>query len=87
MRFTWDRTKAAANRAKHQVSFEEAATVFDDPYASIDHDRQHPDRLNVIGYSNRQRILFVVAIDLDGDTIRIISARRATAAERAEYES
>lgn len=92
MQFTWDRAKAASNLKKHGVSFPEATTVFCDPHATYLPDAVHSDRLNVVGYSDRQRILFVVACEVAPatasaePTLRIISARRATAAERTEYE-
>src|ERR1700759_4761183 len=87
MPFVWDPAKAAANLQKHRVSFEEASTVFADPYVDLDEDTARGERRFIaIGYSNRNRVLFVVACELDGDTVRIISARRATPYERSLYE-
>jgi uncharacterized DUF497 family protein len=88
MRYEWDARKAAANRAKHGVSFEEAATVFRDPLSQTGDDPDHSvteNRFVTFGLSARRRLL-VVAHTQQGDTIRIISAREATARERAIYE-
>ena len=85
--FEWDPGKASANRRKHGVSFDEAATVFDDPNAKEEYDGQHADvedRWIVIGLSNRLRLL-VVSYTKRDEAIRIISARRATKAEARRY--
>ena len=81
--FDWDPKKAAANREKHKVSFEEAVTVFTDPHAIF-----LPDPANevILGHSQSSRLLFTVFIEVNGDVIRIISARPATAHERKQYE-
>ena len=86
MRFTWDKRKAASNLRKHGVSFEEAATAFDDDLAAYYPDSLHADRFILIGYSRRQRLLYVVHAEVQPDVIRIISARRATSHEKAHYE-
>ncbi len=86
MRFTWDSRKAATNVRKHGVSFEEATTVFADPLALAIEDAIDPGRTLLIGMSERQLILVTVYTDIDEDTIRIISARRATSHERRSYE-
>ena len=88
MRFEWHRAKAADNVAKHGVSFEEAATVFWDPLSATGSDPDHSvdeERCVTFGVSTRRRLL-VVAHTERGDTIRIISARPATAGERKIYE-
>ena len=88
MRFVWDVEKARANWAKHGVSFEDACTVFLDPLALVVPDDRHSvdeRRYWIIGSSNRMK-LFVVAYSEGGDTIRIISARKATRSERKSYE-
>jgi len=88
MRYEWDARKAAANRSKHGVSFQEAATVFRDPLSQTGGDPDHSvaeNRFVTFGLSARGRLL-VVAHTEQGDTIRIISAREATARERAIYE-
>jgi uncharacterized DUF497 family protein len=84
--FSWDERKAASNRKKHGVSFDEAATVFADPLALAIEDLLDPERTLLLGMSNRQRLLLVVHVELDESTIRIISARRATSHERRRYE-
>lgn len=86
MPFTWDPRKAAANVRKHGVSFDEAATVFGDPLALAIEDAIDPGRTLLIGMSERQRILLTVYTEIEADTIRIISARRATSHERKHYE-
>ena len=91
MRWAWDSGKAAANRAKHGLSFETAALVFDDPlHASTPDPHPDGDRWNTIGLVGRV-VLTVVhtwpTSDADGEPVgRIISARKATARERRAYE-
>ncbi|MBI4513722.1 MAG: BrnT family toxin [Gemmatimonadetes bacterium] len=88
MRFEWDPRKGRTNVAKHGVSFEEAATVFGDPLSLTIADPDHSEaeqRFLVLGLSHRSRLL-VVAFAEREDTIRIISARRATRRERKQYE-
>jgi uncharacterized DUF497 family protein len=87
VRFTWDARKAAANLKKHAVSFEEAATAFDDELGAYYPDALHPERFVLIGQSQRRRLLYVVHAEVLQDVIRIISARRATAHERSRYAS
>ena len=83
--FEWDSAKARANEAKHGVTFEEATTVFDDPHAIDAPDRYDPDRFVIIGMSSFANVLFVVHA-IRGERIRIISARRASRAQRRIYE-
>jgi uncharacterized DUF497 family protein len=88
LQFEWDPAKAAENLAKHGVSFEEAATVFRDALSATGLDPDHSaeeERYVIFGVSTRGRLL-VVAHTERGDTIRIISARPATAGERKIYE-
>ena len=88
LKFAWDETKAAANLAKHGVSFEEAATVFGDPMALTFDDPDHSGgehRFLTFGRSERSRVLLVVNAERSR-TIRIISARKATKHERGIYE-
>ncbi|MDE1146429.1 MAG: BrnT family toxin [Azospirillaceae bacterium] len=91
MTWTWDLEKAQANLVKHKISFELAERVFGDPWAITLPD-SHPDeeRWWTIGrpYADLPGVLFVVHTDAasDGGTGRIISARRATPAERKAYE-
>ena len=90
LRFEWDPRKAAANRRKHGVSFEEAQTTFYDEFALqfFDGDgSEDEDRFVLLGLSAESRILVVVHCERDGgDTLRIISARKATARERKHYQ-
>jgi uncharacterized DUF497 family protein len=89
MDFEWDREKAQQNLRKHGVSFEEAITVFYDSLATSFPDPAHSTnelRFITYGYSARDRLL-VVAHAERGDTVRIISARAATARERRRYET
>ena len=87
MRFTWDARKAAANLRKHGVSFDEASTAFDDELGAYYSDSLHEDRFILIGYSRRQRLLYVVHAEVGREAIRIISARKATKHEKARYEN
>ena len=84
--FEWDDAKAAANRAKHGISFEEAATAVVDPNAVfLADDSGNEQRLVAIGMSKQVRVLFVVHVGR-GQRDRIISARVATRAEEILYE-
>jgi uncharacterized DUF497 family protein len=87
MKFEWDFRKSGLNRKKHGVDFEEALEVFDDPHALYGNDREHSileQRRFVIGFS-KDRLLFVVYIEKDGESIRIISARLADRRHHFEY--
>lgn len=84
--FEWDTEKARSNLEKHGISFPEAATVFADPAAVYLDDGSGTDRVVVVGTSLRERLLYVVHVEL-GRRDRIISARRATRVERDFYES
>ena len=86
VRFTWDPRKAAVNLRNHGVSFDEAASVFADPLALAVEDAVDPGRALLIGLSDRRRLVLSVYTEVDDDTIRIISARRATSHERRHYE-
>ena len=88
MLFVWDPFKAVDNLAKHGVSFDEATTVFDDLLATTAADLAHSiieERFVTFGLSTRGRLLAVAHTER-GDTIRIISARTMTPAERTIYE-
>ena len=87
--FEWDDDKAARNLRIHEVDFREAATVFEDPDAITVPDELHSEdegRSITLGLSLLARVLLVVHTDRRA-RIRIISARKATPAERAQYES
>ena len=86
--FEWNGDKARQNIKKHGISFEEAATVFGDPSSLTIRDplhSAHEERFVTVGYSYKYRLLVVVHTER-GNTIRIISARRATRRERKTYE-
>ena len=89
--FEWDAKKAAANLAKHEVSFDEAATVFADAEALDGPDLLHSAgeaRFLRLGKSVDARVLMVAYTQRrseDVDKIRIISARRASRKERSAY--
>ena len=87
LQFEWDPSKAARNIAKHQVSFEEAVTVFDDPMFITVVDEEHSvdeERYITIGLSKGGQLLMVAHTDREGRT-RIISARKATKKEGRFY--
>ena len=89
MRFDWDPTKAAENVANHEVSFEEAQSVFGDPLATTIGDPDHSldeERFLTTGLSRQQRLIIVWHTE-EEDVIRIIGAREATSRERRIYES
>jgi uncharacterized protein len=88
MEFEWDEEKAAANLAKHGVSFEEAKTVFDDPLYVDFYDPDHSfdeHRYIIIGESQQRRLLIVSYAERD-NVIRLISVREVTRSERETYE-
>lgn len=88
MEFEWNPDKAALNVEKHSVSFQEAATVFDDPLSATFPDPKHSigeSRYIIIGIS-RFGQLSVVAHTDRGEKTRIISARKATRQEKRFYE-
>jgi uncharacterized DUF497 family protein len=92
--FDWDPVKAAANLAKHGVTFELAMRVFDDPLALSVLDRAAPageERWVTIGASVPAGLILVVhthvELDQGAALIRIISARRPTRNEQRQYEN
>jgi len=86
--FVWNAAKAQANIRKHDgVTFEQAAQVFFDPlFRLVDASRNGEVRDAVIGLDEQNRILFVVHIEVHGEFIRIISARKATFQERKDHD-
>ncbi len=89
----WDPMKAAINAVKHDVTFDEAMTVFGDPLALSRLDDEHgtsEERWVTIGLNRDRRLLVVVhthvEITRDHTYIRIISARKPTRRERRDYE-
>ena len=89
LRFEWDDQKAAANEKKHGVSFQEARTVFFDERARLIDDPDHSEdeeRFILLGLSSTLRLLVVChCYRSEGNVIRIISARKATARESKSY--
>jgi uncharacterized DUF497 family protein len=88
VRFSWDAEKARENRRKHGVSFEEAATCFEDPKGVYLRNEapSYEDRLILIGASASSRVLFVVHAEVRRHAIRIVSARKASKAQIRIYE-
>lgn len=91
MRFEWDDEKARSNLAKHGVSFELAAKVFDDPksVATLDRHAEGQERWRTIGRVGFILVLFVAHTfpDETGELkVRIISARKASKQEVKAYE-
>jgi uncharacterized DUF497 family protein len=85
--FEWDDRKAAANLKKHRVSFAEALTALSDPAAVTAPDLLDSTRSITIGASALSRVLFEVHTERLGTRrIRLISARKASAAQRKKYE-
>ncbi len=89
LQFEWDARKATLNAKKHGVTFEEARSVFVDERAKLIHDPDHSDdeeRFVLLGLSSSLRLLLVChCYRSEKNIIRIISARRATAAESKSY--
>lgn len=88
LRFEWDDDKARANLKKHNVTFQEATTVFADVLARIFDDEAHSvdeHREIIIGHSVGNRLLLVCFTER-ADGVRIFSARLATRKERKDYE-
>ncbi|MEJ2210552.1 MAG: BrnT family toxin [Anaerolineae bacterium] len=86
--FEWDAEKAQTNLRKHRVSFDEAVTVFNDPFSVTILDPEHSDdedRFIDVGISDTGDVLVVIYTER-GENIRIISCRRATPRERRLYE-
>ncbi len=90
MKFEWNTEKALHNQKKHNVSFDEAQTVFDDSLAYIFDDKWSSFgeyRELLIGHSSKRRLLVVSFTERKQWTIRIISSRLATTNERKDYET
>ncbi|MEW6083841.1 MAG: BrnT family toxin [Chloroflexota bacterium] len=89
MEFEWDDEKAKDNMSKHGVSFEEGATIFNDPMIATVFDPDHSkreERYISMGVSAQGRLLVVVHTERE-ERIRLISCRKATNAERKAYEN
>jgi uncharacterized DUF497 family protein len=86
--FEWDDVKAESNLKKHGVSFEEGATIFNDPKIATVFDPDHTedeDRYISIGTSIQGSLLVIIHTERE-ERIRLISCRKATNAERKAYE-
>jgi uncharacterized DUF497 family protein len=91
LRFEWDPRKARANLRKHGVTFEEAATAFEDPLSMTIPDSDHSvgeERFVLMGRTAQGRLMVVAFVEADPDIpiIRPISARLADRGERRDYE-
>ncbi|MEX1199285.1 MAG: BrnT family toxin [Methylophaga sp.] len=92
MQFEWDDTKNWLNQQKHNISFEQAKEVFDDPLHLSVLDKRFSyfeERWITIGATHNDQILVVANLffsDSGEEIIRIISARKATGLEKQQYE-
>ena len=89
LEFEWDEIKNKNNIKKHGISFEEAASVFQDDESLVIYDDEHSDeedRFVLIGFSIKANLLVVCHCYRNSDlTIRIISARKADKVEKEQY--
>ena len=86
--FVWSQTKAQENLRKHGVAFEQAAEAFFDPFLRVvDASSDDEARDAIIGMDERWNLLFVVHIAFEDESVRLISARKATRNERCMYEN
>ena len=86
--FEWDQNKSEKNERKHGIKFEEAKTVFNDPFAITidDPDHSYGEHHYIdIGFSSKGDVLVVWYTERN-DNIRIIGCRKATRSERKKYE-
>jgi uncharacterized DUF497 family protein len=90
--FEWDQEKAKLNKKKHNVSFEEAATIFHDPHSITIFDDDHTEkeeRWITIGISTSGKLLIVchTYFELSEDSVilRMYSARKTTSIEKKQY--
>lgn len=88
--FEWDENKNEANQKKHNVSFEEAESVFYDDEARVRPDPDHSneeERFIILGISEKANMLMVChCYKASASVIRIISARKATKKETRQYQ-
>ncbi|MEM6613027.1 MAG: BrnT family toxin [Cyanobacteria bacterium P01_C01_bin.72] len=88
MIFDWDENKAKSNLLKHQVSFDEAKTIFDDPFYidfyDLDHSKDE-ERYLIVSRASTGKLLIVSYTERE-NAIRIISARKLTKSEQEMYE-
>lgn len=81
--FQWDPQKRRANLKKHNIDFQDAATIFDDPVVVIP--SNHEEEARHIAYGTLNTIIIAVVFTIRNDHCRIISARRARTNERKKY--
>ena len=90
LNFEWDENKNISNQKKHDgVTFDEAKTVFSDELARLIPDPDHSvgeERFILMGLSSQLKLLLVSHCEVNSETIRIISARKADKLERKQYE-
>jgi len=87
MEFQWDETKNTANIRKHEIDFVDAIEVFQHPIlTNIDTRENYKEERWISIGQILSRIIVVVYIETDNDTVRIISARKATKHEKEYYE-
>ena len=84
--FEWDEVKDLRNFTKHGIHFRTAARVFLDPNKLIREDEEHPQELRYDILGRVEKILFVVCVFKENNTIRMISAQLATKEEKEIYE-
>lgn len=90
-RFDWDARKASSNLRKHHIAFQEAVTIFNDPFVLSKFDEAHSEseeRWISLGMSKNAHVILVVHTELfsEGEMeVRLISARRADLSEEGEY--
>jgi uncharacterized protein len=86
MKFEWDRAKAAANRRKHAVSFDEAEDIFAAAAFFEDFDHSEVERRYLaVGFSAKGRMLTVIFTRPAAGVYRIVSARKASKTEQQRY--
>lgn len=86
MKVEWDPKKAASNSRKHGVDFADTAVALEDHNALTIEDASHDElRFKTLALDSNLRVLLVVHAERDGDTVRIISARKADRAETWQY--
>jgi len=88
MFFEWDENKNKVNQQKHRISFEEAATVFNDPFFIdfYDPDHSYDEKRYIITGQSQRGCLLIVSYTEQENMIRLIRARKATKKERKVYE-
>ncbi len=89
LNFEWDENKNLSNQKKHDITFEQAKTVFADEFGRLIPDPDHSEgeeRFILMGMNSRLELLTVCYCERCSDTIRIISAQKADKPERKQYE-